>query len=414
MDPHAIILSVGTELTSGQTVDTNSAYLACRLAELGILTEAHYVVDDHQGRIAEALNRAVAAAPVVVISGGLGPTADDLTRQALAQAMGVDLVLDEPSLRHIEAFFRLRGRQMNETNRIQAMVPRTAEALHNAAGTAPGIFARLGRAQVFVVPGVPSEMRHMAQEHILPRLAAVAGQSRTVFRTVHTFGHGESDVAVRIQDLMGRESNPLVGTTVAGGVVSVRVISRSGSRDAAVEQARRTVELIRQRLGDLVFGVDEQTLAGAAGDALRDRDRTLAVAESCTGGLLGKMLTDAAGSSDYFVGGVVCYANRIKQEWLGVPEGLLRTHGAVSEPVAEAMARGARDRFGADHALAVTGIAGPAGGTEDKPVGLVYTAHAGPGGVRVHRAVLPGDRAAVRLRSALTALNMLRLDLMRE
>ncbi len=411
MDTCAVIVGVGTELTSGLTVDTNSPYISRRLAELGIVTLGHEIVDDHVGRIGEAISRAAERADVVIVTGGLGPTADDLTRQALAKAMGVELVLDEASLAEIAAFFRLRGRTMNQTNRVQAMLPSGADALANAAGTAPGIFARVGKARVFVVPGVPAEMRRMIADHILPRLAELAGDWRTVFRTVLAFGTGESDIASRLADLMSRKANPLVGTTVAAGVISVRITARAETEGLARRSAEATLQTVRERLGNYVFGEDDDTLAAAVGRMLRDRGDTLCLAESCTGGRIGELITAVPGASETFVGGVICYDNRIKRDLLGVPAERLQTHGAVSEPVAAALATGARERFSATYALAVTGIAGPGGGTEDKPVGLVYTALAGPSGARVQRNVFPGDRATIRLRSALTALNMLRVEL---
>lgn len=411
MNSRAIVIAVGSELTSGLTLDTNSQHIAMRLARLGVVTLAHHVADDHQGRLAAALRAAADQADLVIVSGGLGPTADDISRQALAEAMGVDLVLDEAALEEISAFFRQRGRTMNPSNRAQAMTPRGARAIRNPVGTAPGLHARLGQAEVYVMPGVPSEMRHMLDHDILPQLQRRGDAGRLAFRAVHTFGAGESDVAARIADLMGRESNPLVGTTVAAGLVSVRITAVAEGEQAADELAEQMVRTVRGRLAELAFGVDDETLSGVVGRALRHRGATLAVAESCTGGLLGELLTAVSGSSDYFAGGVISYANRIKTELLGVPPELIERHGAVSEPVVEAMAKGVRRRLRADYALAVTGIAGPTGGTADKPVGLVYAALAGPDGAAVRRNVFPGDRDIVRLRSALTALNMLRLHL---
>ena len=411
MNARACIISVGTELTAGLTVDTNSAALSRRLTELGIVTIAHATIDDHVGRISSAITAAAGEADVVVVTGGLGPTADDLTRQALAEAMGVQLVLDEGSLEQIGRFFRRRGRPMNDTNRLQAMLPAGAQVLENPVGTAPGIFARLGEALVFVLPGVPAEMRRMADLHVAPRVADLAGEGGIVVRTVHCFGAGESDIASKLSDLMSRSANPLVGTTAAGGVISVRIIARAAPRAEARRLAEQTVGTVRDRLGEAyVFGADDDTLAGVVGRMLRRRRATVSVAESCTGGLLGQMLTDTPGASEYFVGGVICYANRAKERLAGVPGCVLGTHGAVSEPTAEAMARGVQAQFDSTYGLAVTGIAGPGGGTEAKPVGLVYTALATASGVRVWRNIFPGDRQIVRLRSARTALNQLRLE----
>lgn len=407
----AAILSVGTELISGLTVDTNSAHISTRLAELGIVTSRHVTVGDDLADIAAAIAAEAARADVVVISGGLGPTEDDLTRQALAKVLGVELVLDEKVLEELTLFFERRGWSMNPTNRVQAMRPAGTEVLDNPVGTAPGIYARVGKAEVFVVPGVPSEMRTLIDLHVLPRLSGRAARSCMVFRTIHSFGAGESAVGALIADLMRRDANPLVGTTVADGVVSIRVRAAAPSKDEAEKMAQQMVEELRRRLGNLVYGVDEETMPAVLGALLRQRGATVSVAESCTGGWLGKLLTEPAGASHYFVGGLICYENRIKTDFAGVSEELLAAHGAVSEEVAGALAQNTRRRFNTTYALSITGIAGPTGGSDEKPVGLVYTALDGPAGTRVQRNALPGPRERVRLRSALMAMNMLRLEL---
>lgn len=407
----AFILSVGTELTSGQVIDTNSAFLSRQLAGLGIATAMHATIGDDRAEIARAILAAAGQAEVVIVSGGLGPTEDDLTRQALADAMGTALEVNSHCLDAIRAFFRARNRQMNETNCIQAMVPRGAEPIDNHVGTAPGLYALLGKAQVFIVPGVPSEMEWMFRNAIAPKLPAQEGVM--LYRILHTFGAGESDVGARIADLMRREANPLVGTTVAAGMVSIRVIAHARTPDEAQAMSDGTVAELRRRLGELVVGEGDATLPAAVGELLRKAGQTLTTAESCTGGLVGKLLTDVAGSSDYYLGGAVSYANRLKTGLLGVDESLLAEHGAVSEPVAMAMAKGARERLGSDWSIAVTGIAGPGGGTEAKPVGLVYVAVSGPDGTEVQKLTFPGTREMIRLRSALTGLNMVRLRLPR-
>lgn len=407
---NAIIVSTGEELVTGQTVDTNSAYLSRRLAERGIATIAHITVGDSQAAIAEAMRTACAGADLVLLTGGLGPTADDLSRQALAEVMGTRLEMDEDCLAEITEFFRQRGRAMNETNSIQAMIPVGAQPLRNAVGTAPGIAAVVGQSRLFVMPGVPSEMEWMFQNVVAPRLGSQAGV--ILHHIVHTFGQGESDVASAIADLMKRGANPLVGTTVAAGMVSVRIVSRAADEPAARRQIAQTVASLRQRLGKLIIGEGEETLPVVLGSLLRRRRQTLAVAESCTGGLIGQMITSVAGSSDYFLGGAIAYANAVKQRTLEVPPELLETHGAVSEPVARAMAEGCRHAFGSDWALSVTGIAGPGGGSEAKPVGLVYIGLSGPAGTQVHRTSFPGVREIIRLRAALSAMNYLRLALL--
>lgn len=411
----AILLSIGDELALGQTVDTNSAWLAGRLAGLGIPTLLHETVSDDRGLIAAALSWAAGKADLVLVSGGLGPTEDDLTRQALADAMGVELVEDPASLEALEAFFRGRGYAMAARNRVQALCPRGASMLANPAGTAPGIRARLGRAEVFVTPGVPREMKAMFEAVVLPFVQKHAGAAKTILTTkVNTFGLGESDVAEKLGDLMDRGRNPTVGTTVSGGLCSVRVRSESDDPRKAQDQINDTVNEVEACLGPLVFGVDDQTLQGAVVRLLDERGQTLATAESCTGGLIGGLVTDVPGSSGVYAGGWVTYADAMKSQQLGVPPETIDRHGAVSEAVVVAMARGARERSGADLAVSVSGIAGPGGGTQDKPVGTVWFGLASPEDTVARCARLVGDRAAVRDRAAKCALQMIRLALLGE
>lgn len=409
----AVVLSIGDELTNGQTVDTNSAYLSRELAARGIETLGHCTVGDDRVLIADAIRHAARLADLVVVTGGLGPTEDDLTRQALADVMGAGLYLDPQCLAVLEEFFRRRGRTMVEANRIQAMVPEGAEVLDNQVGTACGLAAKVGNAQVYIVPGVPFEMKWIWENVISPRLPSQAGVR--VHRVIHTFGAGESDVGAKIADFMRRGANPTVGTTVAAGLVSIRVVTAAADSAAAAALSQPTIDEIKRRLGTLVVGEEEQTMAIALGELLRRAGQKLATAESCTGGMIGQMITAVPGSSDYYLGGVIAYDNRIKQELLGVPAELLREHGAVSEPVAIAMAEGCLARLGADWAISITGIAGPGGGSETKPVGLVYVALAGRGVPTIaQRLIMPGQRDIIRLRGALAAMDMLRIALLRQ
>jgi len=403
----AVIIAVGDELLAGQTVDTNSAWLADRLGPRGVGTVRHVTVGDDAGAVAAAVAAAAAEADLVLVTGGLGPTPDDLSREALAAAMGAPLREDPRQVRRIAGFFAARDRQMKPSNRSQALVPAGAEAVDNDCGTAPGLRARLADAEVVVLPGPPHEMRAMFERAVLPRLPAGPAIARRVLRT---FGAGESDVAERIADLMARGRDPSVGTTAGAGVVAVRIAASGETADAAEAAADATADEARRRLGGLVFGDGERTLAAVVGDRLRADGRTLAVAESCTGGMLGGMLTDAAGASDYFLGGVVAYADAAKTSLLGVDAGLIARRGAVSDPVATAMAEGVRDRLGADWGVGITGIAGPTGGSAEKPVGLVFIALAGPApdAPTTHRHVFPGDRDTIRRRAALAALDHLR------
>jgi len=409
------IVAIGDELLLGQTVDTNSAWLAEQVAEIGLRPVLHLTVGDDAERIAWALRTAADTARVVLVTGGLGPTADDLTRQGLASAMGVQLHLDEECLRQIREYFAWRGREMPEANRSQAMIPAGAAAIRNSCGTAPGIRAELGGSLVFVMPGVPREMREMFQNSVRPELTRLAGGRAIVSRTLLCYGAGESDIASKISDLMARGRNPAVGTTPQETIIGVRIVAEGASPEEARRLAAETEREVRRRLGDLVFGEDGETLADAVARLCFETGCTVATAESCTGGLIAKSLTDISGSSRYFVRGYVTYSNSSKVELLAVPDELIRTRGAVSAEVAEAMAKGCRLRSGVDYALAVTGIAGPTGGSAEKPVGLVYIALDGPDGceVRQFRFGEHLERWQVRDRARKAALNMLRLALLK-
>lgn len=441
------LISIGTELTLGQTVDTNSAWLSRELAAVGILVTRHVTMADELSQIVAVLRQAGAEADLVIVTGGLGPTLDDLTRQALAEAMGVPLEFRPEALADMEAFFRARNRIMPEANRVQAYVPQGGLMIENPTGTAPGIACRLGRAAVFVLPGVPSEMKVMFEQTVRPVLAGEGigerGEARgekagkvvvRQFRhltpalaewtrsgagqciksvTVQTYGMPESELGAKIADLMARGRNPNVGTTAKDAIIGVRINATADSPQEADRLiAADRVEVCR-RLGDAVFGEGEDaTLAGVVGERLIKRGLTLAVAESCTGGLVTKMLTDLPGSSAYLAEACVTYSNAAKMHRLGVSAQLLADFGAVSEPVAKAMAEGVRGTC--DYALAITGIAGPGGGTAEKPVGTVHFAVASKTGPTRHAMQrFVGSREQIRDRAAKFVLNMLRLELIR-
>ena len=422
----SIILSVGDELVLGQTVDTNSAWMSQQLAAHGCRVVGHQTVADDQPAIEAAILDSVRRADVLIVSGGIGPTPDDLTRQALAAALGVELDLDDAWLERLHAFWARRGGVMPEMNAIQARIPRGATLVDNPNGTAAGIDAAYqsgdlkSTCRVFVLPGVPKEMKAMFTAAVLPAVAAAGGGAAIRSATLHTFCMGESAVAERLGDLMTRGRNPSVGTTVANGIVSLRVNSRFASVAEAQAKLDETVAACRAAVGDLIYGADGQSLPSVVLALLKtDRNATVATAESCTGGLLAKMLTDEPGSSAHFTQGWVTYSNLSKYERLGVPEDVINVYGAVSEPVVEKMAKAARRLAKADFALAVSGVAGPGGGSATKPVGTVCIclAQANPGdkldSVYTTRTFqFPGDRDMVRDRSAKMALTMLRYHLL--
>lgn len=422
----AVILSVGDELVLGQTLDTNSAWISQQLASIGISIHQHLTVGDVQADIEASIRSAVEVADVILISGGIGPTDDDVTRQALAGVMRAPLEPNPQWLAQLDQFFSRLGRVMPESNKIQAMIPKGAELIWNANGTAAGMSAVVEhlydrtrptrKVRVYVMPGVPKEMKGMFNASVLPTLAA--GASGVILqKTIHTFGAGESTVAEKLGAMMKRGMNPSVGTTVSGGIVSVRINARFPDKDEAIHQLNATSAQVRSALGDLVFGEDAQSLAGVVSESLRNTTNngepvTVATAESCTGGLLAKYLTDEAGASSYFAGGWVTYSNELKTRELEVNPHLFETVGAVSEPVAIAMAKGARENAAADYALSITGIAGPDGGTDEKPVGTVWIGLSSSKGDIARRFTFPGDREMIRDRAAKMALTLLRFALL--
>lgn len=441
--PIVELVSVGSELVLGQTLDTNAHWLSAQLASVGLPVTLRTTVGDDLPELTEVLRAACGVPPpehrdrstgsgaaptgeplrgalrqvagradVVLITGGLGPTRDDVTRHALAAAAGVTLELDPASRDHIAALFRRWGRQMPAGNEIQAMLPVGGRAIPNPHGTAPGIEMHLGRATVYAMPGVPREMEAMFQADLLPRLKALSAGAAVVERRLHCFGAGESTIGERIYDLMAPDRQPRIGTSVANGLVTVRLVARSDSSAGAQALIRTTEAEVRRRLGQLVFGADDETLEGIVVRLLQERRLTLAVAESCTGGLITHRLTEVPGVSANLLEAVVAYSNRAKAEILGVPAGLFATVGAVSEEVARAMAEGARRRARADLALSATGIAGPTGASVEKPLGLVYVGLADARGTQVERLVLHGDRSTIKDRAAKAALNRLRLYLL--
>ncbi len=405
----ASVINIGNELLSGQAVNTNAAYLGEQLLTIGIPVVSTYIIGDDIDSIVRSFNLACNDADFVVATGGLGPTDDDLTRQALAKLLGSELQLQEDLLQTIQAFFTSRNRQMSSKNKIQAYIPAGAKALANNLGTAPGIMAEVEGRLLFVLPGVPSEMKRMFEESVLPELKRLSTEQVVVVRKLRCFGTGESNIAESLGDIMQRGRNPLINCTVRHGVITLHIIATAKDKSQAQQMAEKDEKSLLNKLGELVYGTEEQTLAEVVGEKLAQQKHTIAVAESCTGGCIAKLLTDIPGASRYFTHGWVTYSNGAKTSELGVSAHLIEQHGAVSEQVAEAMARGARKRAGTTFAIGVTGIAGPSGANEKKPVGLVFISVDSDYGCETKHFIFHHDRDSIRLRAAQTALNMLRL-----
>ncbi len=398
-------------MLSGQTVSTNASYLSERLLSIGIPVVSSYTIGDDIDAIVRSFNLASSDAELVLATGGLGPTDDDVTRRALAKFLGVELQLQNELLQKIQNFFTNRNLQMSEKNKIQAYIPAGAKALVNSFGTAPGIMAEVNGKLLVALPGVPSEMKHMFEESVLPELQRLAGGQAVVVRKLRCFGTGESNIAELLGPLMQRGRNPLINCTAKHGIITLTINATAEDKDTARQMAEKDVKSLRGRLGKLVYGTEEQTLAEVVGKKLSHQKKTIAVAESCTGGCLAKLLTDIPGASGYFTHGWVTYSNGAKTSELGVGADLIEKYGSVSEQVACAMAQGARKKARTDFAIGITGIAGPSGATEQKPVGLVYISVDSDNECESKRCLFSHDRAFIRLRAAQTALNMLRLKL---
>ena len=412
----ACILAVGSEMLTPFRVDTNSLFVTERLNAIGGDVRLKAIVGDDVGELALVIEGALGWADLIVITGGLGPTEDDVTRDAVARVLDLPLEMDEAIVDRLRDRFARRGMTMPEINRRQAMVPRGAVVLPNPNGTAPGLWLERGRTGIALLPGPPREMKPMLETLIADRLAPTAGGRGLFRRVLKITGRAESDVDAQAQPVYGKwttERVPISTTILAVlGQIELHLTAEAASQRDADEALDAAVNELRAVLGSSLYSIDGRNLEAVVGDLLRERRLTIAVAESCTGGLLASRLTDVPGSSDYVERGIVCYSNRAKIELLGVADDMIREHGAVSEPVARAMAEGIRERAGTNIGIGVTGIAGPGGGTPQKPVGTVAIAVVGDGDLRVRTFQFIGGRDMVKFQAAQSAMNMTRLMVM--
>ncbi|AFQ44654.1 competence/damage-inducible protein A [Desulfosporosinus meridiei] len=408
----AEVVSTGTELLLGETLNTSTHYLTGKLSSLGIEVDYHTTVGDNPERLEQVLRQAIERSDLIVTTGGLGPTIDDLTKELVAKVLDLKMEIDSASLEQIKQFFGRRKAPMPSSNEKQAFFPTGSKILPNPIGTAPGALITKDNKTIVILPGPPFEMQPMFDNYVWPELEQVIGlhAERMNERVLKVFGMGESAIEKVLYDLMNLP-NLTMALLAKRAEMHIRLVARSteimsGEANKALDQVE---EEIRRRLGNKVFGRDQETMVSIVGRTLNNKNLTISTAESCTGGLLGAALTQEPGSSKFYLGGVVSYSNSLKQGLLGVSEKNLKAFGAVSEEVAKEMAFGIRSKTGSDLAISTTGIAGPDGGSDEKPVGLVYIGFATAKGVHAEKFQFYGERESVRQLTVQAALNGVRL-----
>jgi nicotinamide-nucleotide amidase len=405
----AEIISIGTELLLGHIVNTNAAFLSQKLAEIGIDVYYQTTVGDNPARLEEAVKKAALRSDIVITSGGLGPTVDDITFETIANLTKRRLILNKTVLKDVKDYFLSKNIKFPKESIRQAYIPEGVKCIRNNVGTAPGIITEYVGKTIVCLPGPPREIEPMFVNNIIPYLKKSSGPKWSIMsRSVKTTGLAESQVNGLVKYLLRLKPPTTVGIYAKLGQVELKIMTKAKSRLEAKRNIDRIEKKIRSKLKDFVFGYDDETLESAVGGLLRKKKLNIAVAESCTGGLLSHRITNISGSSDYFLMGMVTYSNASKEDILGVPEELIKRNGAVSEPVALAMAKGIRSRTGADIGIGITGIAGPAGGTKSKPVGLVYIALAADNRLIVKERIFKGSREEVKFQATQVALDMIR------
>ncbi|MFM9903824.1 MAG: competence/damage-inducible protein A [Pyrinomonadaceae bacterium] len=407
----AEIIAIGSELLTPDKTDTNSLWLTEKLNDLGIEVKMKTIVGDDGERLEEAVRDAMLRSEIVITTGGLGPTEDDITRQFTANALRRDLVYHDDIEEHLRERFRSWGREMPEINKRQAYVIDGAEILPNPNGSAAGMLVETTGKMLAILPGPPRENQPMFMDHVFPKLKMIAGEVYVKRRILRVSGMGESAVDEIAAPIYTSYDNVQTSILFNRSEVEIHIAARADSSAEAEETADKLAGELAAALGKAVFATNGETMEEIIGEHLKAKGETLAVAESCTGGLIGQRLTDVPGSSEYFMEAAVTYSNDAKMRMLGVAPEIIADHGAVSAECVEAMALGIRDNAGTDHAISVTGIAGPGGGSEEKPVGTVYIGYAGPAGVKSLKITLPGDRYLIRWRASQAALDYLRRQL---
>lgn len=405
------LVNTGTELLLGQIVNTNAPFLAARLNELGFSVLYQTTVGDNRERMKNVLKAALERADIIITSGGLGPTQGDITKEVTASLLNKPMYLHEESATQIQRFFNERRLCMPDNNLRQAMMPQGAQIIENTCGTAPGVVVEEEATGKVIInlPGPPHELAAMFEKSIVPYLTKRFGlQGAIVSRVLRTYGLGESALEERIKKYISAQSNPTLALLARNGEIHVRITAGAASEAKSVQLINELEEQIRPLLNEYIFGVDEETMEKSVGNLLLNKNVTISLAESCTGGLVTSRITDIPGSSQYLIGSIVCYSNTVKTQQVGVPEEIIAAKGAVSPETAECMAQGIKGKFQTGIGVGITGIAGPDGATADKPVGLVYIAIDGSAGKVCYKHYFNGTRTDIKHRTALAALNHVR------
>ncbi len=408
MDKKVSILTIGEEILFGQILNTNSNYISASLTEVGIKVVLHLSVGDNKEDIIDALKISESVSDIVIITGGLGPTNDDITKKSLADYFNCDLGVNKKAYKFIEDYFKRRGMPFSPLNQKQAELPECAEPIDNDMGTAPGMWIKKGDKIFISLPGVPHEMRNLIDNKIIPKLSKSINSSDIYYKMIMTAGIGESWLSEKIADWEhSLPANITVAYLPSFGQVNLRITAISENEKENVEQVNEQIKKLYNQIGKYIYGEDGISLEAKIGELLKGREETISLAESCTGGYLSHLVTGVPGSSDYYKGGIVAYENKVKERFLRVDSDVLNKYGAVSESVVKEMAEGIRSQFNTDYGIATSGIAGPAGGSVEKPVGTVWIAIADKSGVITKKLTILKDRVSNIKYSSVAALSML-------